>query len=279
MYKVDYHLHTKYSFDGDKTHDNSVDAVCRAALEAGLSEIAITDHHEINYDEDSGWDATDFDAVYREVLESKERYKGRLEVLFGTELGQATQRDIPSREFLIKYPFEFVIGSLHNNRDTIDPYFIDYDSADRDFLVQVWDNYFVETLELVEWGRGRINTLGHISYPRRYFTAHGYGDIATFDTKRDILDEIFKKLIEYGIALEVNTSGYRQGLSDTLPPMNIVSRYLELGGEMITVGSDAHNTGDCGRDIERALCLLSDMGLKYITVFREGKPVMKKINQ
>lgn len=277
MFLVDYHIHSNHSFDADRTDKYAVDAICQEAINRGFSEIAITDHHCINIVLDGFWPPVDFDLLRGEVLEAKEKYKGKLSVIYGVELGQPTQRSEEALSFLQKNNFEFVIGSLHNNADKEDFYYLDYSTADKNYLIGLWNDYFTETIDHIKWGKGRFCTLGHLTYPRRYLESNGFNDIVNLSEKKDIIDEIFKTLINCEIALEVNASGLRQGLGDALPCIALVSRYLELGGEMITIGSDSHRMGDLGSGIINTMKNLSDIGVKYLTRFSNMKPYFEKI--
>ncbi|MBR5454086.1 MAG: PHP domain-containing protein, partial [Clostridia bacterium] len=86
MFLADCHTHTKYSFDGPRTAEGEVDALCRAAIERGLSELAITDHLELNGEVEGIYEKTDTAGIRRDVLEAKEKYKDKLYVAYGIEL-------------------------------------------------------------------------------------------------------------------------------------------------------------------------------------------------
>jgi histidinol-phosphatase (PHP family) len=122
-------------------------------------------------------------------------------------------------------------------------------------------------------------TLAHITYPYRYFKFGGREHLlALEETGRELFEDILKTVIDKGISLEVNTSGLRQGLGQTLPNTDLIKFYKELGGELITVGSDAHHARDLGADIKETAELLKSLGFKYITRYKDRKPYMQKLN-
>ena len=117
--------------------------------------------------------------------------------------------------------------------------------------------------------------MAHLDLIKRY--------AANFDIKVSLIDykdqivEILKIIIENGKGIEVNTSGLRQSSKKCLPDLDIVSLYKELGGEIITVGSDAHTAKDVGKGIKEGLDLIEAAGFNYVTVYNERKPIMIKI--
>ena len=269
MYYCDSHTHTKYSFDSSA--DIAVN--CEAAIAAGLSELVITDHYECNFGIDGVFEKYDADAAYEEIASVAERYSGRLRVTYGIELGQPTQDPEKADDLLGRYPFEFVIGSLHNLRGVPDFYFINYTNMPESMFARLWERYLDEVSELVDYGR--FNTLAHLTYPLRYLAVCG----KTFDISYTFskIDGIFRKIIDKGIALEVNTSGLRKQIGETAPGLPLVKRYLDLGGRYITVGSDAHMTEDIGAGVKETYAELIRLGVENITVFRKGKPELIKI--
>ena len=269
MYYCDSHTHTKYSFDSS----SDIRANCEAAIAAGLSELIITDHFECNFEKDGVFEEYEADKAYEEVTAVKKEYEGRLRVTYGVELGQATQ-DLPKAEKLLgSYPFEFVIGSLHNLDGVPDFYFINYKDMPDSMIARLWERYLDEIEAIIDYGR--FNTLAHLTYPLRYMAVSGKRFDISFTYPR--IDGIFKKIIEKEIALEANTSGLRKPIGETAPDMTLVKRYLDLGGKYITVGSDAHRTEDIGAGLKETYARLISIGLENITVFRDGRPELIRI--
>ena len=271
MFYCDAHTHSKYSFDSVSDLAEN----CEAAIASGMSELVVTDHYECNFEIDGVFEKYDADKAYDEIMRLKEKYDGILRVTGGIELGQATQ-DIEKAENLIdKYPFEFVIGSLHNLRGVPDFYFIDYTNMPESMIARLWERYLDEIVEMIEYGR--FDTLAHLTYPLRYIAVRGRSFDISYSYPK--IDEIFRLIIKKGIALEVNTSGLRKQIGVTAPDMPLVKRYLDLGGAYITVGSDAHTTGDIGAGIKETYAELIKLGAEYITVFHGGIPEKIRINR
>ena len=200
----------------------------------------------------------------------RERYAGRLEILTGVELGEPMFDRERSARLLRGHPYDFVLGSLHNLEDGVDYFHYDYASAD---IGAVLDIYFRAELELVEMGG--FQSLAHLTYPMRYMPEYK----RPADTRRwqDVIDTLFRRMAEQGIALEINTSGLRQAIGQTSPDLPLIRRFRELGGENITIGSDAHRPEDVGAGLETAAALALEAGFRDICQFREGKPVHIRI--
>ncbi len=88
---------------------------------------------------------------------------------------------------------------------------------------------------------------------------------------KEVIDKILKKLIEKKIGIEINTSALRYGLRDFHPCRKILKRYRELGGEIITIGSDAHRALDIMRDFDKAKDVLRELGFEKYCVFTKRK--------
>ena len=270
---VDYHVHTEYSFDYNcAVSPGRVFDVCEAALKNGLSQIAVTDHYDINTAEEGTNMGLDFDQRRTDIERAKKVYEGRLDVLHGVELGQPHQVPVKAAQTVDKYKFDFVIGSYHNNVGVIDFSLIDYKNTDKKVLVKYYRDYLNETVDHIKWGIGRITSLGHLGYPLRYLIINGLGDILNpyDDEYFSVTKEIFRLIIKNDIALEVNTSGWRQGINDSLPFGGMVQCYLDMGGKLITVGSDCHISYMVGFGVEKEYGELYKMGAHEITTFKDG---------
>ncbi|HHV50785.1 MAG TPA: histidinol-phosphatase HisJ family protein [Clostridiales bacterium] len=262
---VDYHTHTGFSPDSDA----DMLEICNAAEKAGILQLAITDHVEIPAFIQDGYDKT-IDESYKQAGEMQAAFRGRIEVLKGIELGEPIH-DLNTAEQLLKnYDFDFVLGSLHNLKDDRDFYHYDFTSVD---IRSLMDRYFAEQLEMVKWGK--FNSLAHLTYPFRYIPKGRYPE--DYGYWRDVIDEILRLLAVKGIALEINTSGLRQALGKTMPDEFLIRRFRELGGEMVTVGSDAHKPCDVGKNIRDGINIAYSAGFRYIATFKNGHPKMVPI--
>lgn len=274
MYLADSHTHTKYSFDGPQDKQGEVDSLCEAAIERGLSEIAITDHLDINGVVERIYPDIDCDSIRRDVLAAKEKYAGRLYVCYGIELGQAMEYPTEAREFIEKYQYEFVIGSLHNYPGVPDYSFIDYTQLTDKHIEKLFRSSIDGLCSLCDFDG--LNTIAHFTYMHRYVRLKGRS--INFDSFYPEIKAFYKKLIESGKALEINTSTLRSGADMTMPTYELMRLYRECGGELVTCGSDSHGSEFVGCHIKDVYDFLASAGFKYVTVFHDGKPQMNKIN-
>ena len=133
------------------------------------------------------------------------------------------------------------------------------------------EDYFDDLLAVAKWGR--FSVIGHLTLPVRYMLRRGLPqpDLAACG---DRIDGVLRCLAETGRGLECNTS---KGGSPRLPEGDILRRYRELGGEIITLGSDAHTPECVGAGIREAQELLRECGFRYVCTFRERKPIFHKL--
>lgn len=273
----DYHTHSQYSGDIPKGKGSTVNELCEAAISKGFQEIAITDHCDIDGIYYGAFPKLDIAVVYRDIVNAREQYAGRLNILFGIEIGQAWHMPKEAKFLIDRFDFDYVIGSVHSVRGIIDFADLKINELSDSELLELWEKYIREMKELLDWGY--FCTLAHITYPYRYYKFAGREALLDLENKgRELFEDILKSVIEKGISLEVNTSGLRQGLGQTLPSTDLIKFYKELGGEMITIGSDAHNARDLGADIKNTAQLLKSLGFQYITRYKDRKPYMQKID-
>lgn len=260
--KVDMHTHTDNSPDGI----HSTMYMCEQAEMNGLRAVAFTDHCEVDAYYRDNYDKSTVQA-YFEVAKARNVYSGRLLVLEGIELGQAPYDPELADKIISLYHYDIVIGSIHNLRGREDFWTLPCTQED---VIPLLTEYFQEIENLVDWGK--FDTLAHLTYPLRYMVGeHGLKvDLNYFS---DQIGSILKKLAASGKALEINTSGLRQPIGRTLPDADIVQRFHDLGGEYITVGSDAHNANDIGAGIETGMEIACNCGFQYLTIFQNRTPV------
>ncbi|MEE1137660.1 MAG: histidinol-phosphatase HisJ family protein [Acutalibacteraceae bacterium] len=269
--RIDLHMHTLGSFDGNYPAAD----MCRAAVENGLSVIAITDHFDVDFFERHNLDVRQ-KTSYEDICGAKTEFESKIKLLRGIEIGQPAYEPELTVKSLARYEYDFVIGSIHNLRGMPDFSDLDYPNYTDEKIYSLLDEYFNEELILAKWNG--FDTLAHLTYPLRYLAQHGRTDIdlSRFD---DITDEIFKVLIANGKALEINTSGLRQPIGKTMPTENYIRRFRELGGELLTLGSDAHFTEHVGAGIDTGYDIALNCGFEYVTYFENRKPVQVKIEK
>ena len=267
MFLLDCHNHTDNSYDGD----TPLDVMCGAANQNGFAVYCITEHYDCDLAEENHC-LTTIKNCYAQIAAYKQAHTGGTKILNGIELGQPLQNPAAAKAVMDAFgdQMDFVIGSLHNVKGEPDFYLIDYKARGTEGLQQLCERYYLELYEMSK--AGGFDSMGHITYPYRYAVMRGIPlDITRYD---EIAAAMMKNLIEKGIALEINTSGYRQGVGEPLPGKHHLKLYRELGGELVTIGSDAHRIGDFGKNIADGLALLREIGFSYITYFEKRKPVM-----
>lgn len=266
--KADTHLHTLFSTDSD----TPVEAQINRAIELGLSEICITDHmdHGFPVDQCPGYGENPFlldvDAYLHKLNEIKDTTD--ICVNIGIECGLQTDADIVelNKELLSSHPFDQVIGSIHLI-DKKDPYYPAFWEG-RD-TTDILKRYFEITYDnLIAFDD--IDILGHLDYAVRYLPQE-----AVYDPKEyfELTDEILKLMIKRDIALEINTASLKKGYGVTNPHPDIIKRYYELGGRMITLGSDAHTPDGMAFGFEKCADELINIGFSEYLTFKNRKPV------
>ena len=275
MILADIHMHTDFSSDSK----SPMESMIQGAIEKGLKTICFTEHLDYEYpgDDGQGLFLVDIDAYQKKLFELKDIYKNDIEILFGIEFGLLPHLADRYQQTASSYDFDFIIGSSHlvpapwypNDSKHGDPY-DDAFWADRS-VEDVCEAYFQSILDNISSYKN-FDTYGHIDYIVRYAPEKNKG--YTYQKYAHILDKILKALIEHDIALEVNTAGFKYGLGEPHPQSDILKRYLELGGDKITIGADGHNPEHIAYDFKKAETLLKDLGFKYYTVFKKRQPQM-----
>lgn len=258
-------LHTHSDCSPDAKH--SVSLMCEHALRKGIRAIAVTDHCECDAYIRDKYNITSSQSIFQ-AAKARTVFEGQMIVLLGIELGQPIL-DLKAAESALSRPsLDFVLTSMHNLRDREDFYYMDYSLPEND-PYKLLDEYFDSILQIVEWGN--FDSLAHLTYPLRYMVGkHRLNiDISRFYDK---IDCIFKGLIEKGKSLEINTSGFRQELGTSMPDLPLIRRYRSLGGELVTIGSDAHCAQDVGRGIKEGMELASEAGFKFTTLYQRRIP-------
>lgn len=258
----DYHIHTHFSGDCS----TPAAAQIEKAIQLNMDELCITDHHD--YDVDSGDINFELDipSYLTHMNDLKETYKDQIKIRIGLELGlQAHLADYLTR-LLSQYSFDFIIGSTHFIRGK-DPYYPSYfeNRREQDAIRE----FFLETLKNVKSFRN-YDVLGHLDYIIRYCPTKDQNYV--IGDYQDIIEEILSVIIKAGIGLECNTSGLRSGISQPNPHIDILKCYRQLGGEIITLGSDSHITDTLGYRFDFAKEILISSGFRYYCTFSDRKP-------
>jgi len=264
---IDHHNHSLHSFDGSV----SVAEILAHAEGKGLTAFAVTDHCDTVGDYDFQKMELDIAASVDEVKAWREKHDTRCKMLCGIELGDPIDNLAFAEKMLAMREYDVVIGSIHSD-GVADYYFGSFDTQSEEELEQSVARYYARQLELVRWGK--FDILAHLTYPLRYIVGD-YGRRIDFERQLPVIDELFKRIIDKGISLEVNTSGLRQKLGKTLPDEALLRRYYELGGRLITPGSDSHQLEYMSFGMDETEAMLRRIGFGELTWFKERK--MQKI--
>ncbi len=263
----DYHIHSHYSFDSSEAMQN----IAQKAIDQGLKEIALTDHFETLDPNMNLNQIIDYKRYYQDVEELREKFAGKLTIRLGSEINLEKPMKSQMEDAINRYPFDFIIGSLH----AVD--FVDVGMSEYYGNLSVDEyhrRYFEDLLDAVKDGF-TFSVLGHLDFVTRY---GGYrNNIVDVRKQYDLLREILTNVIDLGRGIELNTSAMRYRLDDFHPSVNILRLYKELGGEIITIGSDSHTARTIAQDFELAEEVLLQLGYKYYATFERMKPILNRL--
>lgn len=277
MIQSDNHVHTSFSSDSDTPMEDMV----QRAIAKGLSSVCFTDHMDYDFPDLGNGKAFVFDEkeYFRELARLSGKYP-QIEIRRGVELGLKPGLKEKCNALSSSLPFDFIIGSTHLV-DDFDPYYPEYweDKTERQGILR----YYEITLENILSGIS-FDVYGHIDYVVRYTPTQqdnrskgiqdeSYMAKCLWDSF-DLIDEILRLLIASGRGIELNTAGLKYGLGHPHPHEKILKRYRELGGEIITVGSDGHQPEHLAYDFDKVPDILKACGFSYYTEFCGRKPVM-----
>lgn len=265
MIQADFHLHSQFSQDSI----TPAEAMIERGLSLGLHTMCFTEHMDFDYVKTTETTPSfflDTNSYYDRFLELKEQYKGRISLLFGVELGLQPHILSTCSAYTKQYPFDFIIASSHlaNRRD---PYYPQYFQGRRE--EEGYLDYFHSIFENIS-SFDDFQVYGHLDYVIRY--GPHQNQFFSFKKYQDILEPILTLLIEKGKGIELNTSGFKYGLSQPHPQRDILKRYRELGGEIITIGSDGHRPEEIAYSFPAAKEMLIKEGFTYYTIFKNQKP-------
>ena len=263
---TDYHIHTALSFDAEPP----MKSMAAAAQRAGLTEIGFAEHIDIDFPW-SGEESTVVDLhAYRREIEDARRAFPSLRIRKGVEMGLDALYYKTAARMIEGQDLDFVIGSLHLV-DRKNPYYPSF-----------WDEYskheafarYAELLAETAQAEEIYDIIGHIGYIGKFYPHQD--KVFKYADYPDAIDTALKTFIEKGKGIEVNTSTLKNTAS-AMPETAIVRRYFELGGEIVTVGSDAHTPEQVGFAVRDTLDLLKSIGFKYTCGFEGRQPIFMPI--
>ena len=260
----DMHTHSEHS------HDSTcpVWEMAESIKEKGLSGFAVTDHCDIEFCHE-----TDLDTIIQGSLADA----GRLHALRGIEIGEGIWYPEVSRRILSTYSFDVVIGSVHAVRfpDYEIPFSrIDFGNMSENLILPYLDQYFDDMLSMI-----RImdfDILAHITCPLRYINDRYHSDV-TLDAFQEKIHVILKEITARKIALEVNTSRYAENPAAIEQDREILKAYRASGGELLTLGSDAHVSKNAANAFPEYLEMIKSCGFVSIYYYQNRRAILCEI--
>jgi len=273
----DYHVHTHFSDDSEYVMED----VIKDAITMNMNEICLTDHvdYGIKVDQETltkeeilelsqGHEFAPLNVHYPHYFKEIERLKNKypqIAIKKGMEFGMQTHTIPMFQKLFDRYEFDFIILSCHQVED-------------KEFWTQDFQKgktqqeynlrYYQEILNVIKQYKN-YSVLGHLDLITRYDKAGIY----PFYNIKDIVTEILKIVIQDGKGIEVNTSSHRYGLKDLTPSKDILKLYKDLGGKILTIGSDSHQKEHLGAYIEETKKELKNLGFEYYCTFENMKPL------
>lgn len=262
--KTDFHIHSSNSTDSTEPMENMI----LRGIELGLKEICFTEHHDIDFPEDPNYPGRvafdlNVDSYLYELLGLRQKYESQINILFGVEIGVQPHLRRELAVFAKSHEFDFIIASTHlvNHKD---PYYPTYfEGRDEE---AAYREYFEEVRKSLDMF-SNFDVWGHLDYVVRY--GQSKDENYSYDKYKDVIDPILEKIIDMEKGIELNTGAIHHKLKELNPCKDILKRYRQLGGEIITVGSDAHNTARLAEGFDIAEQYLLDCGFKYYSTFEK----------
>lgn len=264
----DFHMHSSHSGDSKTPTGEMIEA----SVKCGLKKICFTEHNDPEYTyvipEETGMFDLDTPKYQNEVLSLIEEYASRISVGFGVELGVQPGLYEKLSAYVHSYPFDFVIASSHVCRKK-DPYWPSY--YDGISIKQGILDYFEEILTNVS-SFTDYDIYGHLDYIVRYLPEDRKNEYTyNFKDFDDVIEAILRRIIDHGKGIELNTSGLSKSIHNTNPCPEIIRLYKELGGEIITVGADAHKIEGIAYGFDTAERILREAGFHHYCTFSKRK--------
>lgn len=268
---ADYHLHSSHSGDSDAP----MEAMIQSAVQKGLTHMCFTEHMDMHFpiteETPEGMFEVNTDSYLFDLIKYKEKYASQIQIAFGIELGLQTSIARELAVYAKSFDFDFIIGSSHlaGGKDPCNPAYYENRSEE-----EAYRDYFTSIIDNVK-RISNYDIYGHLDYVVRYgpHTDRDY----SYEKYKDLFDTMLTLLLEKEKGIELNTAGLRKGLREANPCMDVLKRYRKLGGEIITVGSDAHAPADVAADFDKAAEMLKECGFQYYTVFQNRMPEFKRI--
>ena len=258
---IDNHVHSNISYDGK----SKIDEYLNIVQSKDITEITFTEHLDLI----KGIPNIDLDNYYKQFLEYEQR--SPIPINFGLEVGLSPEYNERISKILNNYPFDFIIASSHTLKN--------YILGENEELIENYSQeeitkmYYEEVLDNIN-SFSNYDVYGHLDHILRYID---HSDFDSYNDNKKIIDEILISLIKKEKGIEVNSSGFRFGCNNPHPSIEILKRYKNLGGKILTIGSDAHKYWELSRDLDITLDVLEECGFDTINIFHQRKPDSIKV--
>ncbi len=264
--RLDLHVHSTCSVDGS----SSILAYGRQAEALGLAEIGFCEHVDLD-PRDQGFDYLDLAQYDQEMTTARSEIRD-VRLRQGVEITYQARLESRIATWLTGHAWDYVVTSVHlvdyadgwalvSEPSSVDAYFATHTQD------EVYRPYFEELLWAARSGLGDL--LGHFDLVKRYGVEQ-YGPFLP-DTFEEEIRTVLRAAIASGTGLEINTSGWRQAPGECYPALTVLHWYRELGGEIVTVGSDAHHRRQLAAGITEALDLIRAAGFRAVATFEERR--------
>ena len=260
----DQHLHSRYSMDSKADPK----ANCLQAIAQGLSGLTFTEHYD-SHPTDRESCIWDYSAIADTVSGLREEFADQIKVGLGIEVCYQPTVMSEILEYLENHDFDFVLLSIHwcdnsplHVRDVWTG--LDYREMTRTYLETVLEALQL-CLKLKQAGERPFDVLGHMDVVKRYTQRYWN----TFDIREytHIINEIWRTAIAANIPPEINTSTLRDSVGEPMPAQWTIDQYVELGGKIMSIGSDAHRSDHIGANFEEATAILKQAGIEAEAIF------------
>lgn len=253
---ADYHMHTNFSDDSMYPMKDCIER----AISLGFDEICFTEHIDYGCNTSFCCNCSKYLEVF---INYKKLYENRINLKYGIEFGMQAHHKKYFDDIFEAYPFDFVLLSFHQVEDK-ELWNQDFQSGKtQDEYNRIYFEEMFNTVKVFD----NFSVLAHMDLMRRYDRFGEY----PFEKIKDIAADILKLVIAKGKGIEVNTSSFRYKLNDLTPSRDILKLYRQLGGEVITIGSDSHRAEQVGQNIRSVREELKNLGYKYFCTFDRMK--------
>lgn len=265
LYRQDYHVHTRFSVDSHA----QMEAMCRAAISRGINELAFTDHLDFGPVDALG--PFPLSAYLSSIQRCRRRFGAELDIRVGIEVGEPHIFAKQAAEVVSDGGLDLVLGSAHYADDMRAAWLEGFFEQP---LAEAYTSYFRQVADVA--AAGDFDVLSHLDLVKRDARKFGkaYNGPGPY---ADLIRSALSAVVERGKGIELNTSPFRLGQPEPCPSLEILRWYRELGGEILTLGSDAHAPEEVGSHLELAIDVVKAAGFRRLATYKNRQVDWKEI--